>query len=160
MVNLNYSVVIRKATESDAYAIKDILSEAFRLYVIEAGINQLDALTESIEEIKKDIMAKEVFIAFINDTPVGTVRVELFGNGEAYFSRFGVLCNYHNVGTGKAIMNLVDEFLVTKGVQKLSLHTASKNRELVRFYYARGFYIQETALDRGYVRALMVKEYK
>jgi hypothetical protein len=57
-------------------------------------------------------------------------------------------------------MNLVDKILKAKGVKKVSLHTASKYKDLVRFYYGRGFYIDSTTKDRGYVRALLVKEYE
>ncbi len=96
----------------------------------------------------------------INDSSVGTAGIEFTKNDEAYFSRFGVKSNYHNIGIGKALINLIDEFFISRGVKRVFLHTASKNRELVRFYYARGFYIQETSTDRGYVRALMVKEYE
>jgi len=49
--------------------------------------------------------------------------------------------------------------LIEKGIKCLKLHTASKNRDLVRFYYGRGFYIDSTSKEKGYIRALMVKEY-
>ncbi|MDP4272362.1 MAG: GNAT family N-acetyltransferase, partial [Bacteroidota bacterium] len=48
---------------------------------------------------------------------------------------------------------------LARGIKRLSLHTASKYHDLVRFYYGRGFYVDSTSRDRGYVRALMVKEY-
>jgi len=35
-----------------------------------------------------------------------------------------------------------------------------QKRDLIRFYYGRGFYIESTTNDRGYIRALMVKEYQ
>lgn len=56
-------------------------------------------------------------------------------------------------------MNLADKVLTAKGVKKVYLHAASKYKDLIRFYYGRGFYIDSTTKDRGYVRALLVKEY-
>jgi ornithine carbamoyltransferase len=129
-------------------------------YMEDTGLTgTLDALEESIESIRNDIKYKEVFIALIDDIPVGSIRVEILSDGTAYISRFGVRLEYHNIGIGKSLMNLVDKVLKARGVKRVSLYTASKYRDLVRFYYGRGFYIDSTTKDRGYVRALLVKEY-
>jgi ribosomal protein S18 acetylase RimI-like enzyme len=157
---LNYSFVIRKATIDDAEYIKGIMQEAFKKYMEDTGLTgTMEALEESIDAIKRDIQAKEVFIAFMDDTPVGSVRVELLPDGTAYVSRFGVSLQYHNIGIGKSLINLVDKWVAAKGIKKVSLHTASKYKDLIRFYYGRGFYIASTSTERGYVRAFLVKEY-
>lgn len=157
---MNYSFIIRKAAPEDAEAIRTILQESFKKYVEETGITApLEALEETVEDIRRDMETKEVFVAFIDEIPVGTIRVLIFPDGTAYISRFGVRPEYHNIGIGKALMNLVDKLLTAKGVKKASLHTASKYKDLVRFYYGRGFYVDSTTRDRGYIRALMVKEY-
>ncbi|UKI36392.1 MAG: hypothetical protein L6V93_21240 [Clostridiales bacterium] len=57
-------------------------------------------------------------------------------------------------------MNLVDINMRVLGVKKLYLHTGSKISSLVTFYYGRGFYVESTSTDRGYIRAQMCKEYK
>lgn len=157
---MNYSFVIRKATMEDAEFIKGIMQEAFKKYMEDTGLTgTMEALEESVDTIKKDIQTKEVFIAFMDDIPVGTVRVELLPDGTAYVSRFGVSLQYHNIGIGKSLINLVDKWVSAKGINKVSLHTASKYKDLIRFYYGRGFYIHSTTTDRGYIRALLVKEY-
>lgn len=157
---MNYSFSIRRADSRDAEAIHVIMQEAFKKYMMDTGLEgTMEALRETVEDIRKDIETKEVFIALIDDIPAGTVRVELFQDGTAYISRFGVRLEYHNIGIGKALMNLVDKLLISRGVKKVFLHTASKYKDLVRFYYGRGFYIDSTTRDRGYIRALMVKEY-
>ncbi len=159
--DMNYSFIIRRAVLEDAEAIREITREAFAQYLEDAGLTgTLDALEESLEDIRLDIEAKEVFVAFIDSTPVGSIRVQIFPDGTAYISRFGVRLQYHNIGIGKSLMNLVDKLLKAKEVKRASLHTASRYRDLVRFYYGRGFYIDSTTKDRGYVRALLVKEYE
>ena len=158
---MNYSFIIRKAVVEDAASIQGIMQEAFKKYMEDTGlVGTLEALEESLEDIVRDILSKDVFIALIDDTPVGTIRVQVFPDDTAYISRFGVSLQYHNIGIGKALMNLVDKMLKSKGVKRVSLHTASKYKDLVRFYYGRGFYVDSTTKDRGYVRALLVKEYK
>jgi len=157
---VNYSFTIRKAVEEDAPAIKDIMQESFKKYMEDTGLKgSLEALQESVDDILRDIKTKEVFVAIVDDIAVGSVRVELFPDNTAYLSRFGVKPDYHNIGIGKALMSIVDKLLISKGIKRVYLHTASNYSALVRFYYARGFYIDSTTKDRGYVRALMVKEY-
>ena len=158
---VNYSFIIRKAIVEDAPAIKEIMQESFKKYMEDTGLSgSMEALRESCEDIAKDIMTKEVYIATIDDVAVGSVRVQLLPDHTAYLSRFGVKLSYHNIGIGKSLMNLVDKLLIARGIKSVSLHTAAKYHDLVRFYYGRGFYIDSTSKDRGYVRALMVKEYR
>ncbi|MDK2800831.1 MAG: hypothetical protein PWP27_1448 [Clostridiales bacterium] len=152
---------VRKATVDDIPEIQKITKEAFEKYLELAGIEgKIAALEETYEDIKKDIETKEVFVAFIDGTPVGSARVEIFPDKTAYFSRFGVRLDYQNNGVGKAIINVVDMAMKELGVKKLYLHTASKIFSLIRFYYGRGFYIDSTTKDRGYIRALLCKEYE
>lgn len=158
---MNYSFVIRKASVEDAESIQAITKEAFKKYMQDTGlVGTMEALEESLDAIRSDIKNKEVFVAFIDEVPVGTIRVQINPDSTAYISRFGVSLNYHNIGIGKSLMNLVDKLLRSKGVKNVSLHTASKYKDLIRFYYGRGFYIDSTSKDRGYIRALLVKEYE
>lgn len=157
---IDYSFIIRKAVTGDAPAIKDIMRESFKKYMEDTGLTSpMEAIRETLDNIVSDIKTKNVYIALMDNIAVGSVRVELFPDNTAYLSRFGVRLAYHNIGIGKSMMNLVDKLLISKGVKRVSLHTASKHRDLVRFYYGRGFYIDSTTKDRGYIRALMVKEY-
>ena len=157
---MNYSFIIRRAAIEDAPAVKDIMQEAFKKYMQDTGLSgTMEALEESVEKIREDIETKNVYIALIDEYPVGTVRIRINPDKTAYISRFGVRLDYHNIGIGKALMNLADKVLIADGVKSVSLHTASKYRDLVRFYYGRGFYVDSTTKDRGYVRALLVKEY-
>lgn len=157
---VNYSFIIRKAVPEDAQYIKDIMQESFRKYMADTGLSgSMEALEESIDDIISDIETKEVFIAVIDGVAVGTIRVQTLPDNTAYISRFGVRLDYHNIGIGKSLMNLVDKMLKARDIKRVSLHTASKYKDLIRFYYGRGFYIDSTTRDRGYIRALLVKDY-
>lgn len=151
---------VRLANYDDIPAIKSITHEAFTKYRELAGTENIEALNETDMDIKQDISTKIVLIAFTDGTPVGSVRVEVFPDHTAYLTRFGVKIDSQNNGIGKSIMNLVDRIMIRKGVKRISLHTGSKIASLIRFYYGRGFYIESTDTERGYVRALLVKEYE
>lgn len=157
---MNYSFVIRKASIDDAPSIKEVMEDSFGLYKTKLDrSSELEALDETLEDIINDIQKKEVFIALIDDKPVGSIRITLNEDSSAHISRFGVKQSFHNIGIGKALMNLVDKYLGSKNISCARLYTASKYGGLMRFYYGRGFYVHSTTTDKGYVRALLVKEY-
>ena len=152
---------VRVATKEDIPDIMSITREAFTKYRELAGVSHTAALDETYEDIEKDIETKTVLIAFSDGDPVGSVRLEI--NAEehtAYLSRFGVKLTSQNNGIGKSIMNIVDRIMIDQGIKTLSLHTGAKITSLVRFYYGRGFYIDSTDKSRGYVRALLIKDYE
>lgn len=152
---------VRTANFDDISDIMSITREAFIKYRELAGVEHTAALDETYEDIEEDLKNKVVLIAFSDGDPVGSVRLEIDNeNHTAYLSRFGVKISSQNNGIGKSIMNIVDKIMVDRGVKKLSLHTASKITSLVRFYYGRGFYIDSTDKSKGYVRALLVKDYE
>lgn len=151
---------VRQATYNDIDAIAQITREAFEKYAEMVGNNNIQALKESREDIKNDIDTALVLVAFMDNIPVGSVRVRINEeDSSAYLSRFGVKVDSQNNGVGKSLMNLVDMKMKEMGIKKIMLHTGAKVSSLVRFYYGRGFYIDSTTKDRGYIRALLCKEY-
>jgi len=157
---VDYSLIIRKAIPEDAEGIWEVLQESFKKYADDVGLNYtIPALMETTEDIRTAIKTKDVIVALLNGTPVGTLRLETNSDKTVYLTRFGVRLQYHNVGIGQTLMSVVDNQMISKGIKRIYLHTASKNSDLVRFYYGRGFYVLSTGDDRGYIRALMVKDY-
>lgn len=154
-----YGFSVKMATEAEIPFIQEITKDAFLKYIKEAGLTDIEALNETYEDIKRDLEEKYVFVAFINGEPVGSVRVKINDDGTAYLSRFGVRITNQNNGVGKTLMSVVDKVMKEHNVKKLMLHTAAKFFTLVRFYYGRGFYIDEVSKEKGYPRALLIKEY-
>lgn len=152
-------VNVRMALSADAEIILKITKEAFSDYVELAGISDTAALHEDIDTIIHDIETKRVYVACLNDAVVGSVRIKQTDEKTAYLSRFGVSGEHQNFGIGKTLIDAVDADMVKLGIKFLELHTASKASSLIHFYYNRGFYIDSTSKDMGYIRAKMVKEY-
>ena len=160
MIGYGSGFVVRLAKEEDIPKIMEITRTAFKAYIELAGINDVKALNETAQDVLQDIKGKMVLVAYLNDEPVGSVRIELRENNRAYLSRFGVDPAYQNDGVGKAMMSIVDLLMEQNGVRQIELHTASKIASLVRFYYGRGYYIESTDKDDGYIRARFLKDYK
>jgi ribosomal protein S18 acetylase RimI-like enzyme len=153
--------VVKKADYEDIPQIQEVSKEAFRLYADGAGIAAIvGTLEETYEDLKSEIENKIVFVALSKGVVVGSVRVEVKPDKTAYLSRYGVKSDFQNNGIGKLLMNSVDNAMKELGVTNLYLHTASRMLSLVRFYYGRGFYIESTTKDRGYIRALLCKEFE
>lgn len=153
-------LLIRKAIPEEAHLIREVLQESFKKYCIESGLDTVEALKETIADIKKDMVTKELLVAVLEDEIVGTLRCVIQPDNTAYITRFGVKPRCHKAGIGRALLSEADSILERKGTKKVYLNTASKNRDLIRFYYARGFYVESVSNDKGYLRALMVKEFK
>lgn len=161
MENSFYAFEVKLATEEDIPAIHKITHDAFLKYCEMAGLDyNIEALTETYDDIRHDIETKNVFVVRIDDEPVGAVRIELLPDNEAYLSRFAVASSNRNNGIGKILMKVVDKVMKENNVKILKLHTCSKVTALIRFYYGRGFYISDVEYSRGYARAELVKEYK
>jgi ribosomal protein S18 acetylase RimI-like enzyme len=155
---MDYSFIIRRAVESDAADIWEIVNDAFSRYSADIGVpSGIEALSDSIADTLNDIRTIDVFIALIDEIPVGTIRVRELEDGSAYISRLGVKTGYGNIGIGKSMMNLIDKLLIGRNTRTVRLHAASGNYNLIRFYYGRGFHVDSTTKDRGYIRALMEK---
>jgi ribosomal protein S18 acetylase RimI-like enzyme len=154
-------LVVRKAVDEDIPQIQELSKQAFTMYAEGAGITAIvGELDETYEYLKGEIDNKLVFVAVVNEMIVGSVRVELNDDKTAYLSRFGVKAEYQSKGIGQILMNEVDHSMLELGICRLYLHTASRMLSLVRFYYGRGFYIESTMKNKGYIRALLCKEYK
>jgi len=151
-------LVIKKASTDDASAIYDIIQEAFTKYQSDLGVDvKVAALTETVEDIKRDIKHKCVFIALLDDIPVGTVRYEIDEDGIAYLSRFGVKLAYQKYGIGTALMKALEQDAKEHGAKAITLHTALKMHNLIKFYQRLGYYIDSTSSHTGYARALLRK---
>lgn len=154
-------LTIRKATSADIPTIMDITQEAFLKYSFDAGIQQqsmIHALHETPEDIEEQLASKTILLGEFNGQALGSIRYEFFSNGITYFSRLGVKLVAQSYGLGSALVNAVVETSFDRGQHAVALHTNTKMYSLVRFYYGKGFYVHSTTADRGYVRALLIRE--
>jgi len=152
---------VRRAVNSDIEEIRLLAKKSFEMYTENAGITELvTPFDETYDDVSKAIENTNVFVALSNEEVIGSVRIEVKPDNTAYLSRFGVASLHQNNGIGKILMNAVDNAMRELGITCLYLHTASRMFSLIRFYYGRCFYIESTNDDRGYIRALLCKEYE
>jgi len=182
------NIFVRRADLSDAADILKITREAFTGYAKKAGAAEtspagavIAALDETVFDTERDIKEKFVFIAEVENSAdinasgsiknanspapaaAGSVRLQIFknetGGKTAYLSRFAVCPKYQGGSVGRILMDAVDQFAGEQDIKQITLHTASKIAQTVRFYYSLGFYTESVSAEKGYLRALMRKEY-
>lgn len=150
---------IRPATQADIPAIAEITHQAFQLYAAQVGIpSAISALKETEADVARALEEKHVLVAETNGEIVGSVRYESLGGGLGYLSRFGVAPALQQSGVGGLLIEAVAEGCRALGLSAVALHTGAKVAHLVQFYYRSGYYIHSTTQDRGYVRALFLRE--
>ncbi|SNS52272.1 Predicted N-acetyltransferase YhbS [Anaerovirgula multivorans] len=153
-------LIIRKADISDIKDIYIITREAFNKYALDLGLPQrVSALKETEETIKDELDNKNILVACLNNEVIGSIRYEIMPENITYISRYGVKPTVQNNGIGKALFQAVEDALIKDNIKAVTLHTASKMTALIHFYYSLGFYIHSTTSDRGYIRALLYKEF-
>ncbi len=147
---------VRLATEQDVENIITIVKQAFVQYCTVIGINTIEALCETQQEVRDDMKHKQIYMAYYNNIPVGTIRIEI-KDKKAFISRFSILPEYQSMGIGSKILSYVDEIFHDLQVESVELYSAVQNIQLKNFYIRNGYEIISIDESRGYERGLFRK---
>lgn len=152
-------ILLRRAEDSDAPAILEITKAAFDEYARQVRKREsIQALYETLDDVRRDIREKNVFVMRIDGQLAGSVRYEVLSDGIAYLSRFAMAPDLQNLGLGGLLLEKVKIDCLDHGVRAIALHTASRMRSSVAFYLKNGYYIHSISKDSDYIRAFMVNE--
>lgn len=151
--------IIRRALRSDAGEIAEITKAAFKLYKDDLHSSYpIAALSETIADIESDIENHSVYVAEIDGKVAGSIRVKKLTDSLAYVYRFGVSPLINNTGIGSKLLDVVIGDCKAAGIRAIALHTNSRYYKLARYYYGKRFFVHSTTTDKGYIRALFIKE--
>lgn len=152
---------IRRAEKEDADKILSVTKAAFMLYSSELPSQQpVAALNESADDVIRDIEKHVVYVAEEDGRLVGAIRLKKLTGELAYVYRFGVSPLIGNTGVGSGLLAKVIDECTQEGFKAVALHTNSRYYKLARYYYGKQFFVHSTCFDKGYIRALFVKELK
>ncbi len=152
---------IRRAEKEDADKILAVTKAAFMLYSSELPSQQpVAALNESADDVIRDIEKHVVYVAEEDGRLVGAIRLKKLTGELAYVYRFGVSPLIGNTGVGSGLLAKVIDECTQEGFKAVALHTNSRYYKLARYYYGKQFFVHSTCFDKGYIRALFVKELK
>lgn len=152
------ALIIRPAVPADAPQINTIIHSAFRLYADEIRQIRVKALEEPDDAVLRDIAEHYVAVAEENGVLLGSLRIKQIGEKLAYLYRFGVDPGLRGTGVGSKLIQAAIDYCTEKGYDAIALHTNSKYYKLARYYYGKQFYVHSTSTEKGYLRALFIKE--
>ncbi|MDR2090095.1 MAG: GNAT family N-acetyltransferase [Clostridiales bacterium] len=152
-------IQILDASPKHVDEIYKITKSAFALYKdnLHTEANLL-ALSETKDDILRDIQKNSVYVAEKNGVILGCLRIARLSDDVAYLYRFAVDTNERNKGVGAELLSHAVEECKKAGYACIALHTNSKYYKLARYYYGMHFYVHSTDNSRGYIRALFIKE--
>jgi ribosomal protein S18 acetylase RimI-like enzyme len=138
-VSSTLSIEIRRAEASDAPAIAFLLAEAFAEYRSLYTSNGYAATAINREEVVRRIEEGPVWVALSGELILGTVSVVLKGES-LYLRGMAVLPAARGHRIGELLLTHVEEFAVSKGVQRLFLSTTPFLDRAIRLYEHFGFH--------------------
>lgn len=151
---------ITRACPQDLNDVADITRKAFSVY--KDGLNNenapVPALSENKNDILQDIQNNSVFLMREDGNVIGAIRIKPISDELAYIYRFSISPDFQKGGYGSRLLQYAIDECVKDNKKAVCLHTNSKNFTLARYYYGKNFFIHSTTFDRGYIRALFVKE--
>ncbi len=147
---------IQPAAESDVKSIAGIVKKSFVQYCNAIGIDTMEALQESEQDVRRDLLHKHVYVAYWEGIPVGSLRVEIKGE-KAYISRFAILPEYQGLGIGSEMLSFAEKSLVSSPAEMVELYSAVENSRLKDFYLSKGYQIASIECSKGYQRGLFRK---
>lgn len=116
------------------------------------------ALKESVDDVVSDINNHTVLVAIRHGKIIGCIRVEKLTDELAYIYRFSVAPEESGTGVGSQLLSYAIEECEEMNVKAIALHTNTKYFKLARYYYGKDFFVHSTTFDKGYIRALFIKE--
>jgi predicted N-acetyltransferase YhbS len=154
--------------KADTTHIKDILAvtkAAFSVYnsklleqFPDASPASQAALDETEAQVLSDVLDNTVFVCEKNGKILGAVRLKKMSDELLYLYRFAVKPKRQNGGVGSELITAAIAYAKQNGFKAIYLYSNTKNIELGRFYYGKGFYIHSTNFDLRYIRGLYIYE--
>lgn len=98
-------------------------------------------IESAIQDYINDTEAMAFWIAFDNDQPIGFAAVNIHFPNAAEIHVMGVLKEYHRNGIGRMLVEELELWLKTEGVEFLQVKTLSPSRESKEYELTRKFYL-------------------
>lgn len=135
-------IKFRKAEMSDAESINQLVNSAYRGESSKAGwtteADLLGGQRTDVEKISEMLRQDRIELAYEGSELLGCVYIRKEGDA-LYFGMLTVKPTLQNKGTGKLLLNRVDEIAREMGLKKIRMTVINSRTELIQFYERRGF---------------------
>lgn len=134
------SIRLVKANEEDAVLVHSLQREAFMPLYERYRDDETSPALETVSRVAEKISDSDFLMIYLEDTPVGGVRVRRFENGGETvrnISPIFVIPEYWDKGIGSAVMKML--FDTYNDADKWSLATIEEDGRNCHFYEKLGF---------------------
>jgi predicted GNAT family N-acyltransferase len=139
---LKVKIVENQSELNDAYSVRKTV------FIHEQNVPAEEEIDQHEDEATH-------FVLYKDDSPVGAGRFRLFDH-YGKVERICVLKEMRKIGAGKAIMDKIETFASSQGLQKLKLNAQT---HAIPFYSGLGYeVISEEFMDAGIPHKTMVKQ--
>lgn len=129
---------INRAAAEDAESIAEILVEAFSEFREEYTSEAFEAVTPSADEILRRLGEGPIWVAAKNGEIVGTVSAVPEPEW-LYIRSMAVRPRAQGRGIGFRLLNVVDEYAIENGFDRLFLYTTYFSPRAIKVYERHGF---------------------
>lgn len=140
-------VLIRRATPTDADAIRTCVDEAYTMYIERIGKKPAPMLADYDELIARSVVS----VALIDDVLVGMIAM-WSKQDHFYIETVAVAPGVQGTGIGAALLAHADLVAEAAGHAEIRLYTNVNMAENLDYYPRRGFTETHRATDEGYER--------
>lgn len=135
-------IEFRKAEIEDAEKINELVNSAYRGDSSKAGwtteADLLGGQRTDAEGIRDMITADRIELAIENGSLLGCIYIRRETDA-VYFGMLTVKPTLQNKGTGKLLLNRLEELTKEWGYKKIRMTVISTRKELIEYYERRGF---------------------
>ncbi|HUR99934.1 MAG TPA: GNAT family N-acetyltransferase [Pyrinomonadaceae bacterium] len=143
-------VQIRRAVETDAEVISEVLLESFSTFREHYTPEAFEIVTPSAELIRERFAEGPMWIGIIDETIVGTASA-MPEPDWLYVRSIAVLPSARGMGIAGKLLDAIEEYAVSEGFEKLFLYTTYFTTGAVELYEKHGYLRgRDTTADEWY----------
>lgn len=149
---------IEKAQPENTEEILDIQRSAFYSEGLLHNDLNIPPLKQTREELRNEFGEFDFFIAYIQGTAAGTLKIKYLENQVLWIGRLAVHPDHQQKGIGSALMEYIEQ--TNPKIRQYQLFTAEKSTHNIRFYEKLEYSVAEYFTDESHPGITLVNMVK
>lgn len=156
---MGMSVIISAATTEDAEQILKLQYLCFQSEAELYGNYRIDPLVQTLESVRDELTANQVFVARLGDEVVGAVRGSIDPDGIGEIAKLCVHPRLQGHGLGARLLRAAESALADEqSATRFRLHTGHRSETNLRLYRRAGYAPVGNATGQDGVRLILLEK--
>ena len=140
--------MIKKITLGQCEVVANIIRMSFVKQVEILNITEKDypnyVAFETPQRVENALnIGEEIFLLYVDEKPIGTIRFNIGENGVGYINRLAALPAYRKNHYGEKLMSFAESELKNQGVNLIEISIVKQFEKLEAFYISLGYKFKE-----------------